>query len=514
MRKGEDKMKKNIPTEEELKKYSHKKMTMPLMEHTPEEAKGSVWKFIKKISTYAHTPGTLADYKKMEVFAEDDALVDVVLDTLKDMKYPFSEADFIPDIVGYYYSIAMISQSMHRRDETIELFSELVDYVIAEHSPSILPLVRNMDVLSKDYPDLAGIFEKARILYKIDAIDGVKKGVRIEVNKLYPNHTSEEKVEAEYINVEKPQDGKVFVEVDEKEFVVRIVENGKDIFSKKFKHYSYGMIEYAIVRDVLLRKHMEDMKIDDAADARVVEAMRADLKKLYSDIGISVNNEEFSYITDGYEKYSNTDLPQDVQSYLEEIYNDEDLKDAFFDCDIEIYEEAWVKDLENDDAWFEDLMGTGESSYKNIKPFARDGSGGLWVVLDDEMIGYIGTEGECGIIARNINEFMNIVAVQRGYVDDFCSVDILKSEEAFLEEYKEAPESDYNRVFNRFIKKHGFTKELKKIYEFIIKGVTTKPFFQVIATDDEYGDSYSILGSDDGQEALESLIEMLQGDDK
>ena len=49
------------------------------------------------------------------MFAEDDALVDVVLDTLKDMKYPFSEADFIPDIVGYYYSIAMISQSMHRR---------------------------------------------------------------------------------------------------------------------------------------------------------------------------------------------------------------------------------------------------------------------------------------------------------------------------------------------------------------------------------------------------------------
>lgn len=27
---------------------------------------------------------------------------------------------------------------------------------------------------------------------------------------------------------------------------------------------------------------------------------------------------------------------------------------------------------------------------------------------------------------------------------------------------------------------------------------------------DEYEDSYSILGSDDGQEALESLIEMLE----
>ena len=44
-----------------------------------------------------------------------------------------------------------------------------------------------------------------------------------------------DKIEAEYINVATPQDGKVFVEVDEKEFVVRIVENGKDIFKKKFK---------------------------------------------------------------------------------------------------------------------------------------------------------------------------------------------------------------------------------------------------------------------------------------
>ena len=155
-------------------------------------------------------------------------------------------------------------------------------------------------------------------------------------------------------------------------------------------------------------------------------------------------------------------------------------------------------------------MGSGESSYKNIKPFARDGLGGLWVVIDDEMIGYIGTEGECGIIARNINEFMNIVAVQRGYIDDFCNADILKSVDAFIEEYEEPRDSDYNREFNRFIKKHGFTKDLKKIYEYIIKGVTIKPFFQVVATDDEYEDSYSILGSDDGQEALKSLIEMLE----
>ena len=503
-------MKKKIPSDEEIKKYSHKKMTEPLLEHASEETIEEVWKLVKKLASYARVPGTLADHKKMAVFAEKDAVAGVVLDTLKDMGYPFKNTDFIPDIAGYYYCISLISQSMHRRDETIKLFHELLDHAIDIQSDSALPLARNMEALSKDYPDLAELFEKAKIIYKMDAIRSVREWVPIQINKLYRGYISAEKTEAEYINVADPQDGKVVVDVDEKEYVVRITENGKDIFNKKFKHYSYGMIVYAVVRDVLLRKHMEEMQIDDIADTRVVEAMRADLQKLYGDIAITVNNQELSYIMDGYEKYDNTNLPQEVRSYLEELYNDPDLKDALlFECDIEIGDAAWVKEHEEDASWFEELMGTGKSSYKNMKPFAHDGVGGLWVVLNDEMIGYIGTEGECGIIARNIHEFMNIVAVHRGYIDDLLSIDLLKSKEAFLEEYDGPNESDYSKEYNRFIKKHGFTKDVKKIYEYLIKGITMKPFFQVIATDDEYEDSSSMLGSDDGQETLEKLIEML-----
>ena len=47
--------------------------------------------------------------------------------------------------------------------------------------------------------------------------------------------------------------------------------------------------------------------------------------------------------------YSKTDLPEKVQMYLEEIYNDEDLLDAFFNCDIEILKKigfwtwTWMK---------------------------------------------------------------------------------------------------------------------------------------------------------------------------
>jgi hypothetical protein len=160
-------------------------------------------------------------------------------------------------------------------------------------------------------------------------------------------------------------------------------------------------------------------------------------------------------------------------------------------------------------------MGPGDSSYKNIKAFARDGTGALWVVLDDELIGYIGTEGACGIVSRNINEFMNITAALKGssLPFDFWDVDTLSSEEAFIDAYEESgdeedDDTDYSEVFDKFILKHGFTKDPKKLYEYIVKGLTVEPFFQVIATNDDYVDSASVLGLD-GQEQLEELIDAL-----
>ena len=100
---------------------------------------------------------------------------------------------------------------------------------------------------------------------------------------------------------------------------------------------------------------MEDMQIDDSKDTRVVEAMKSDIQKLYGEITIKVNNEELKYILDWYEKYDHTSCPR--MSDSAEIYNDEDLKDAFYNADIEIYDETWVKDLEDDDSWFEEMMG-------------------------------------------------------------------------------------------------------------------------------------------------------------
>ena len=46
-------MKKNTPSDDEIKNYSHKKMTLPLMEHASEEMKEPVWKLVKKLASYA-----------------------------------------------------------------------------------------------------------------------------------------------------------------------------------------------------------------------------------------------------------------------------------------------------------------------------------------------------------------------------------------------------------------------------------------------------------------------------
>ena len=208
--------------------------------------------------------------------------------------------------------------------------------------------------------------------------------------------------------------------------------------------------------------------------------------------------------------FNKTKLPENVKAYLEEICTDEELFDAFYDCDVEIMYEDAILDMEEDTSWLDDLMGpeeSRESVYEDIKPFATDATGAVWVVLNDELIGYIGTEGECGIVAKNIDDFMNITAIGNRCPDYL--VDYLKSEEDFLKAYSKTEDDENKEVFDRFIDKHGFTRDPKELYKMIIAGLTVKPFFEFKATDDEYCDSYSILGSDDGQEALERLIELL-----
>lgn len=93
-------------------------MTEPLIRYAKEESVNDIWKLCKKLAGFAHAPVNLSDYKRMEVYASDGNIIDTVLAALKECYYPF-EGQLIPDIQGYYYCIALVSQAKYRREDCI-----------------------------------------------------------------------------------------------------------------------------------------------------------------------------------------------------------------------------------------------------------------------------------------------------------------------------------------------------------------------------------------------------------
>lgn len=198
--------------------------------------------------------------------------------------------------------------------------------------------------------------------------------------------------------------------------------------------------------------------------------------------------------------FSDINLPKKLSEYLDEIYADEELKDAFYYSDVDILGlESIVELMEDESLWLE----PGEPNYE-MKPFAVSGDGGTWVILNDEHIGYVGSEGECGIVARNVDEFMNAIAVCKLM---YFRMDDLKNEENFRKSIDVACEEYKNPLlYDKFIEKHGFETDISKVYEMVKLGYTVKPFFEIKAIDEDYCDSYSLF-SLDGQEALEEFTE-------
>lgn len=138
--------------EDSRKKVMKSTMTEILLRNAPKELKEDIWKLCKKLANFAHAPVSLAEYKRVRPYAEDAGIVDVVLSGLRENYYPFS--GLIPDIQGYYYCIALISQSQHRRADCIAYLTELTDYFIANLPEELDVLRRNMKVLKKEYKDL------------------------------------------------------------------------------------------------------------------------------------------------------------------------------------------------------------------------------------------------------------------------------------------------------------------------------------------------------------------------
>lgn len=120
----------------------------------PDEVKPTAWKFCKALTNFSHAPVSLADYKRMEKYRDEHGLIDVLLEAC-DGYFPDPAFDFSFDTIGFSYSIALISISDYRRQDCLELLDRITQYYIKTKDNWYTVLLRNMQKLVKDYPDLA-----------------------------------------------------------------------------------------------------------------------------------------------------------------------------------------------------------------------------------------------------------------------------------------------------------------------------------------------------------------------
>lgn len=133
----------------------HKEMTLRIFSvDMPDDVKITAWKFCKALANFAHAPVSPAEYKRMEKWLPETALIDVLLKAC-DGYYPNPAFKYDFDTIGFSYSIALISQSQHRRADCLRLLDKITQYYVNTRDDWYTVLLRNMTKLVKDFPDLA-----------------------------------------------------------------------------------------------------------------------------------------------------------------------------------------------------------------------------------------------------------------------------------------------------------------------------------------------------------------------
>ncbi len=172
--------------------------------------------------------------------------------------------------------------------------------------------------------------------------------------------------------------------------------------------------------------------------------------------------------------------------YLDRIASDSVLKEEVYKvCDPELLPPA---ELEEQLSW---LMEGGCKQNYELVPFADDGAGGVYVIVDDRHIAYIDSEGGAGYIAESIDDFMNIL-LAFGFI---CfSAKSLEGFAEFIEEY----EADFfknksSAILEKFMKEENMETDLEAVYKKLIKGLLIYPVFEIDPTEDDYCKSENLL---------------------
>ena len=133
----------------------HKEMTLRIFsEDMTDDVKLTAWKYCKEMAKFSHAPVSPAEYKRVEKWLGESGLIDVLLKACEDY-YPDPAFKYNFDTIGFSYSIALISQSQYRRQDCLALLDKITQYYVNTKDDWYTVLLRNMQKLVKDFPDLA-----------------------------------------------------------------------------------------------------------------------------------------------------------------------------------------------------------------------------------------------------------------------------------------------------------------------------------------------------------------------
>lgn len=135
--------------------------TLPLLEAA--EAVGTsnaeIWALCSKISSMTHAPVTKKEYERMRPFAQKPPIVNAVLQYLGTYRPNFEDWSLNLSGRGYYYCLALISQSDYRHEECEKQLWNTVTYHIQNDPKVGTILLRNFKMLEDDYPYLTPMKE-------------------------------------------------------------------------------------------------------------------------------------------------------------------------------------------------------------------------------------------------------------------------------------------------------------------------------------------------------------------
>lgn len=157
------------------------------------------------------------------------------------------------------------------------------------------------------------------------------------------------------------------------------------------------------------------------------------------------------------------------------------------ECDICFYEETGeTQFLQNN-----------EEYSLGCKAFAQDGSGGEFVFLEDDSIGFIGSEGEVGRVAENLNELLTFL-IHAGYISDFSCKYIYKNKDLLnkyctgyvskIRESYKAEKKNWDEIREGIAKRLSLPFDPGRLAEFAMtfyKAATREPVFSCKYIDGE-----------------------------